>query len=98
MVLDFTTGKHTSCIGDQCYLIFDPYTVIVELRHVSNAYYRFKKSFYFYKDARYADFVNGLPIAYPLYSNVENGYGILASYSSTVDSVLSEADTLLISH
>lgn len=70
------------------------HTLIVELRHISKEYYMFKKSQYFYENTLYADFIEGTAIAYPIYSNVENGLGIMASYSSSLDSVFIEADTI----
>jgi hypothetical protein len=76
--------------GSVYWQVFDEHMLIVELRHVSEDYYKFKKSLYFYENSRYADFIEGTAVSYPLYSNIENGLGIFASYASTLDSVFQE--------
>jgi len=79
------------------YQTFREHTLIAELRHISKEYYMFKKSQYFYENTRYADFIEGTVTAYPIYSNVKNGLGIMASYSSSVDSIFVKADTIQLS-
>ena len=79
------------------YQTFREHTLIAELRHISKEYYMFKKSQYFYENTRYADFIEGTVTAYPIYSNVKNGLGIMASYSSSVDSIFVAADTIQLS-
>ncbi len=73
---------------------FQEHALIAEFRHVSKEYYLFMKSRYFYENTRYADFIEGTSTAYPIYSNVENGLGIVAAYSSSMDSIFIEADTI----
>ncbi len=98
-VLDLFYGSSysTHSSGGARYQTFREHTLIAELRHISKEYYIFKKSQYFYENTRYADFIEGTATAYPVYSNVKNGLGIMASYSSSVDSIFVEADTIQLS-
>ncbi len=80
--------------GGTRYQTIREHTLIVELRHISKEYYKFKKSLYFYKHSRYSDFIEGTKSVYPIYSNVQNGLGILASYASTFDSVFVEEEII----
>ena len=58
---------------------FDPF--VVELRSVSFDYYRYKKQYYLYHNGKYGDIMSpSVPVE--LYSNIENGFGIMAAYSS----------------
>lgn len=97
MWLEFSaggSGKH--CYGaDSCFEVFDAHTLIAELRHVSAAYYRFKKQFYLYEKARNTEFIEGTAVTISNYSNVENGLGIVASYASSVDSLFVPKDSVL---
>jgi len=52
---------------------------------------------YFYENSSYSDFIEGTATVYPIYSNVENGLGILASYSSSVDSIFVEEEKIILS-
>jgi hypothetical protein len=97
MSLIYGVDYNTGMTGDIKHQNIREHTVIVELRHISRAYYMFKKSLYFYENTRYADFIEGTATAYPIYSNVENGRGIVASYSSSIDSVFVEADKIQLS-
>lgn len=56
-------------------------TGMVELRQTSKDYYKYVKNLYLYEAGRYPEIVGGVVTANPLYSNVENGYGIFAGYS-----------------
>lgn len=91
--VDYSTGA----INGIRHQYIREHTVIVELRHISKEYYMFKKSVYFYENSRYADFIEGTAMVYPIYSNVENGFGILASYASRRDSVFVEEEKLFLS-
>lgn len=89
------TSSSTRCWGaDSCFHYTDEHTVKIELRHVSEAYYRFIKDFYLYEKNRYAFFVEGTATAMNIYSNVENGFGIVAAYTSSVDSVFIEEEII----
>lgn len=91
--VDYNSGS----TGDTRYQNIREHTVIAELRHISKAYYMFKKSVYFYENSRYADFIEGTATVYPIYSNVENGLGIFASYSSSRDSIFVEEEKIILS-
>lgn len=58
------------------------YPLIVELRTVSYNYYRFRKQYYLYEQGRFANGISETMTAAPLFSNVTNGTGIFAGYSS----------------
>jgi len=94
MTLHFgNAGSSTRCWGpDSCYNYTREHTIMVELRHVSEAYYRFIKDFYLYEKNRYAFFVEGTATAMNIYSNVANGFGIVAAYSRSIDSVFVEEE------
>lgn len=55
--------------------------IILELRSVSKGYYLFSRQKYLYDSGRFPEFGLNPQAAYPLYSNVEGGYGIVAGYS-----------------
>jgi hypothetical protein len=57
------------------------YPIIVELRSVSYSYYQYKRHLYLYDQGRFPDGLLSNTTAYPLYSNIEGGYGIFAGYS-----------------
>lgn len=57
------------------------YPLVVELRSVSYDYYRYKKQLHLYNEGRYAEGIINSMINTNLYSNVEGGYGVFASYS-----------------
>lgn len=71
-------------------LVFGPDGYYTLLRTVSNEYYKFKKSWYVHRynqqistsfEEMIYEGLTGDPI--PLYSNVRNGYGIVAAYAQT---------------
>lgn len=67
-----------TCAGSGCIHYSQP--EIVELRSVSEAYYNYRKQLDLYELGLYTGF-NGTLATFPLYSNIENGYGIFAGYS-----------------
>lgn len=79
MLINYTTGSASSINGEPPRTTLFP--LIVELRSVSYNYYRFVKQKYLYELGRYPEFVAGTIKAFPLYSNVTDGYGIFAGYS-----------------
>ena len=89
LILDYSTdGYGMRCYSnDSCVNHFDEHIMILELRHISESYYKYKKSFYMYEKERYPSFVEGTASTYPLFTNVDNGYGIFGSYSLTIDSL-----------
>ncbi len=64
----------------------DQYEIIVELRSLSENYYKYKKQLGVYAKASNEDILEGSPEPVNLYSNIENGYGIFAGYMSDVHS------------
>lgn len=54
---------------------------IFQFRTVSEEYYHYVRHHYLYETGRFPEFGISSNAAYPLYSNVENGYGIVAGYS-----------------
>jgi hypothetical protein len=60
----------------------------IHLRTVSYDYYRYKKQYYLYNEGKNNDGLLSSPTAFPLYSNIENGYGIFAGYSTFVSDSL----------
>ena len=64
------------------------YPFHVELRQVSEDYYRYVKQLYLYKDGVAADGILTSMTNNNIFSNVENGYGIFAAYSSVVSDTI----------
>lgn len=58
------------------------YPFYVEFRQVNEDYYRYIKQLYLYKDGFSADGILTSMTNNNIFSNVENGYGIFAAYSS----------------
>lgn len=88
MTLDFEGATSRKCYSqDSCVFKVYEHTVIVELRHISREYYRYKKDFYFYEKNLYPQFTDGTATAFSLYSNIENGMGIFGGYTVSIDSI-----------
>ncbi|MFA9391690.1 MAG: DUF4249 family protein [Prolixibacteraceae bacterium] len=64
------------------------YPFYIELRRVSESYYRYKKQLYLYEKNLYSDNVLTGTINQNLYSNIDHGYGIFAGYSFSVSDVI----------
>lgn len=79
MTINYFTGSASSMNGEPMHT--DLYPVILELRSVSQNYYRFVKQKYLYELGRYPEFMAASTTAFPLYSNINGGYGIFAGYS-----------------
>lgn len=60
----------------------EPYDLIIELNSISRNYYNYKKQLGIYMKTLDSDIFLGAPDPVKLYSNIENGYGIFAAYSS----------------
>jgi len=85
MVINYTTG-HYGCQNDICETQLFPF--VLELRSISYNYYQYLKQLYLYNTGRYPDFTGGVVSTFPLHSNVQNGYGIFAGYSSVVSDLI----------
>ena len=81
MHINYTTGLSVSSNGGPQRTILFP--IKVELRQVTEDYYRFKKQYYLYSNGLEADGVLTSMTNNNLYSNIDNAYGIFAAYSST---------------
>jgi hypothetical protein len=83
-------GYGIHCLDSICYQVFEEKTVFLELRKISEHYYQFVKHYYLYEQALHPVFVEGIIVPLSLYSNVENGLGIFAGYTSAIDSMFIE--------
>jgi hypothetical protein len=72
--------------GEGFYVRMDPY--IVEVRSVHADYYRYMKQRYLYQLGIEGDGYTSPVAAFPLYSNVQNGYGIFTGYSKAVSDTI----------
>ncbi|NLF43995.1 MAG: DUF4249 domain-containing protein [Bacteroidales bacterium] len=79
MTINYGTGSASS--SSPGVWITNLYPLILELRSVSKEYYVFARQKYLYDTGRFPEFGLNAQTAFPLYSNVEGGYGIVASYS-----------------
>lgn len=66
------------CFNDGCEL--NP--VIIEVRTIDENYYHYIRQLYLFKNAINSITINGQQTPYPLFSNIDNGFGIFAGYSS----------------
>jgi hypothetical protein len=76
MVLNYSTGSSQW------------YPFVLELRSISYHYYLYLKQLYLYDLGRFPDFLSGVGNVFSLYSNVENGYGIFAGYSTFLSEMI----------
>ena len=84
--LNYTTNSASSRNGGAWRTQLFP--LVVELRQVTEDYYRYKKQLYLYQQGRFADGIITSMTNANLYSNVHNGYGIFAGYSATVSDII----------
>lgn len=81
ITINYKTGSYTTdATGNHT----DLYPLIVELRSISYEYFKFVNQLYLYEQGRYPYVFGDVLRIFPLYSNVENGYGIFAGYSSCI--------------
>jgi hypothetical protein len=78
MILNYSTGQSSSSGGSYRTTLF-PF--VVELHSVTSDYYHYKKQYYLYEQGTWADGLTNTTAPSPLFSNIENGYGIFAGYS-----------------
>lgn len=57
---------------------------VIELRAVTYDYYLFKRDLYLYDNSNTSNIFIGSIAAYPIHSNIENGYGIFTGYAPAV--------------
>lgn len=58
----------------------DEYELIVDLKSISENYYKYKNQLGIYLNHEDGDIFEGIPDPVNLFSNIENGYGIFAAY------------------
>lgn len=85
LMLNYTTHGASSSGGAWR---TDIYPFVVELRQVTEDYYRHKKQLYLYDEGLYADGIITSMTSTALFSNVDNGYGIFAGYAATVSDTI----------
>jgi hypothetical protein len=64
------------------------YPFRLEFRSISYDYYQYLKQAYLYELGRYPEFLSGVGSVFPLHSNVQNGFGIFAGYSTFFSSII----------
>ncbi len=80
MTINYFTGAAESTHGGPMQTTLFPF--ILEVRSISYDYYQFVRQKYLYETGRFPEFGLSSNQAFQLYSNVKNGYGIFAGYSS----------------
>jgi len=80
MTINYTTGSASSTNSSAW--VTELYPCIFELRSISFDYYQYVKQLYLYEQGRYPEFIGSSLSTYQLYSNIDDGYGIFAGYSS----------------
>jgi len=85
MTINYITGSSSGSGGSQ---YTNLYPFILEVRSVSKDYYLFVRQKYLYDTGRFPEFGLSSNTAFPLYSNVENGYGIFMGYSAVVSDTI----------
>lgn len=73
---NYTTGTTGSSNDERWTAILFPFRL--EVRAISRHYYHYTRQLYLYETGRYPDIIGGVVTSFPLYSNVEDGYGIFA--------------------
>lgn len=85
MTINYITGSSSST-GGSYYANLFPF--MLEIRSVSKDYYLFARQKFLYDTGRFPEFGLSTNTAFPLYSNVKNGYGIFIGYSSVVSDMI----------
>lgn len=86
MTINYITGSAGSSNGGPITTTLYPF--ILEVRSVSYDYYQFARQKYLYDTGRFPEFGLSSNQAFQLYSNVQNGYGIFAGYSSVISDTI----------
>lgn len=94
LTLNYGMGGGVTCMDGNCWQSIDEHTIIIEVRRVSQEYYKFKKQFYLYEKGRYGELLEGVVSPFQMYSNIENGKGIFAAYSVAIDSIHIQEETI----
>lgn len=65
----------------------EEFVLLLTLRKVSKNYYEYKKTLTQHLDAQFGDIWDGVGQPLPVFSNIQNGYGIFAGYSQVTDTI-----------
>ncbi|VAW16127.1 hypothetical protein MNBD_BACTEROID03-1288 [hydrothermal vent metagenome] len=68
----------------------DVVNLIMHLRHVSKNYYEYNKTLTLHYENQFGDIWDGVGEPVPMFTNIENGYGIFAGYSEVTDTIYKE--------
>ncbi len=79
-------GYVTSYNDTEINLITD-YQLIVAVRSVSEDYYKYKKKLIIHQNNQDSDIWNGIGEPVQMFSNITNGYGIFAGYTTFIDTI-----------
>lgn len=93
MTINYSTGSAGSRNGEPMRMHLYPF--IIELRSISYNYYHYLRQLYLYERGRYPEFGMGTSGVFPLHSNVENGQGIFAGYSTYFSELINPEDDSL---
>ncbi len=63
------------------------YQLIVAVRSVSEDYYKYKKKLIIHQENQNSDIWNGIGEPVQMFSNIKNGYGIFAGYTTFIDTI-----------
>ncbi|MFA6126143.1 MAG: DUF4249 domain-containing protein [Bacteroidales bacterium] len=77
--LDYSPNSYS---GSNGVIQPDLHPFVVEFKAISYSYYQYLRQLYLYETGRFPDFGFGSYHTYPLYSNITNGMGIVAGYST----------------
>jgi hypothetical protein len=87
MTINYSTGSASN--HNNAGWVTNLFPVQVELRTICHSYYKFIKQQYLYEVATSEPLLSvGVTGSYNLYSNVQNGYGILTGYSSVTSEII----------
>lgn len=87
MTINYSTGSASN--HNNAGWVTNLFPVQVELRTICHSYYKFIKQQYLYEVATSEPLLSvGVTGSYNLYSNVQNGYGILTGYSSVKSEII----------
>lgn len=82
LTINYSSGYYHYQNGKR---VLEPYTV--ELRSLTFDYYDYQRQYYRYSNGKYGD-ISVSTNAISLYSNIDNGYGIFAGYSTFVSDTI----------
>ncbi|NOZ45181.1 MAG: DUF4249 family protein [Chlorobi bacterium] len=86
MLINYTTGSAASSGNDGWHSVL--YPLIIELRSINYDYYQYVKQYYLYETGRFPNIVGGVVTSFPLYSNIDNAYGIFTGYSKVMSDTI----------